>query len=96
MATYTPGYSYASNPSPQGGSGTFGAVPGVISMPNPSADLANQIPNLGEIIASVEIEEREDMIAATPKIQIEVNVGDSAVLTKPQATEGENKDNIAV
>lgn len=38
--------SFNLNPSPQAGAGTFGAVPGAIGMPNPSADLASVYPNL--------------------------------------------------
>ncbi len=51
--SYTPSSSYNYNPSPQSGSGVFGSVPGVIELPNPSADLTRQIPNLGSINSSI-------------------------------------------
>jgi hypothetical protein len=42
---------YDINPSPLPGVGAFGLVPGTIGMPDPAADLAGQIPNLGAINA---------------------------------------------
>ena len=39
---------YNYNPTPQGGSGAFGAVPGPVSLPNPAAALAGQYPDLSK------------------------------------------------
>lgn len=40
---------YSSNPLPQLGSGPFGAVPGTLSLPNPSSDLSAAVPGLGSL-----------------------------------------------
>jgi len=53
MATLNYSAPYNYNPSPQSGSGVYGSVPGVIGLPNPSADLTRQIPNLGSINSSI-------------------------------------------
>lgn len=40
------GSSYNVNPSPQGGQGIFGGVPGPVSLPNPALDLSKVYPDL--------------------------------------------------
>ena len=37
------------NPTPQSGSGAFGAVPGVLTPPNPAGDLGRVVPKLGAL-----------------------------------------------
>ena len=47
LTTAPPAYNI--NPQSQGGTGTFGQVPGNIDLPNVSGDLASQIPGLGKL-----------------------------------------------
>ena len=56
MATlnYNQPYQYNVNPTSTLGSGTaFGQVPGNVALPNPAADLGNQIPNLGALNSQI-------------------------------------------
>lgn len=46
-------YAYNVNPGTQGGSGTFGAVPGQLSLPSPFSDLGNVYPNLSGTNAQI-------------------------------------------
>jgi hypothetical protein len=46
LPSFAPNAGYNANPSPQGGSGLFGAVPGAVQMPNPFSDLSKVYPNL--------------------------------------------------
>lgn len=63
---------YNYNPAPRGGQGPFGQVPGVITPPDPAADLARQFPGLArtnaalsrDIIAGLEGQLRPATIAA--------------------------------
>lgn len=46
-------YAYNVNPGTQSGSGTFGAVPGQLSLPSPFSDLGNIYPNLSQTNSQV-------------------------------------------
>ncbi len=44
---------YSINPKPIPGTGPFGTVPGTVGLPNPSEDLANQLPGLSGINSQI-------------------------------------------
>lgn len=51
MADPTVPYSYNVSPTPQGGTGPFGLVPGQVALPQPALDLSAQIPGLAATTA---------------------------------------------
>jgi len=66
--------SYNAAPSPQSGSGFFGAVPGTVGLPNPYQDLSHVVPNLSGINADLSGQIASDLSGqVSPSVLAAVN-----------------------